>query len=475
VWSSAAAARSPPRSRSCGADKIRGLPRVLSALIFFPRGGSAHVARALAKNLPDHGWDVTVLSGSRSDLRGGRGDARRFYASLDPHAVDFTDALRAADPLAADPPMHPSFEDRRDAPDSVMASLDDDQFERQVAAWSRALSDAGAETADVLHLNHLTPINEAAARVAPGVPVVGHLHGTELLMLEAIEEGADWPHAGRWADRMRDWAERCERLVLLSESAEERAERLLGVSADRCVVLSNGFDPDDFRPAEVDRAAHWRRHLVDDPQGWSPDTEPGGVGYAPEEVERLAGATILLSVGRFTAVKRTPLLIEAFAEAREQVQAPVALVVVGGHPGEWEDEHPAQTVERIGARDVFLAGWHDHDELPAFLNASDVLALASVREQFGQVLVEGMACGLPAIAVDRFGPAEIVTDGVTGWLVGPDDRESLRDAIVAAVDDPQERARRAAAAREDAERRFSWPSLAGRLAQTFDEVLTARR
>ena len=53
--------------------------RVLSALMFFPRGGSAHVARALARELPAHGCDVTVVSGS---LAGGRGDAERFYAGL---------------------------------------------------------------------------------------------------------------------------------------------------------------------------------------------------------------------------------------------------------------------------------------------------------------------------------------------------------------------------------------------------------
>jgi glycosyltransferase involved in cell wall biosynthesis len=232
-------------------------------------------------------------------------------------------------------------------------------------------------------------------------------------------------------------------------------------------VLPNGFDPEAFHPREVDRAAHWRRHLVDEPQGWRPS---GDVAYSAEDIDRLADATVLMSVGRFTAVKRTPLLIEAFAEAREQTKHPAALVIVGGHPGEWEDEHPADTIDRIDAQEVFLAGWHEHDELPAFLNASDVLALASVREQFGQVLVEGMACGVPPIAVDRFGPAEIVKDGETGWLVEPDDKDSLRDAIVAAIDDPEERARRADAARRDAEARFSWPALAGRLASLLDEV-----
>ena len=67
--------------------------------------------------------------------------------------------------------------------------------------------------------------------------------------------------------------------------------------------------------------------------------------------------------------------------------------------------------------------------------------LASVREQFGLVLVEGMACGLPAIGVNRLGPAEIIEDGATGWLIEPDDVDQLSDAIVAALDDDRERVR----------------------------------
>ena len=117
-------------------------------------------------------------------------------------------------------------------------------------------------------------------------------------------------------------------------------------------------------------------------------------------------------------------------------------MLVGGFPGEWEGEHPLEAIRRTGARDVFLAGWHDHAELPDFLAASDVVVLPSVREQFGQVLVEGGACGLPAIAVDAHGPAEIVRDGETGWLVPPDDRDALAAALVEAVNDPEERRRR---------------------------------
>src|SRR5215210_5392529 len=203
-------------------------------LMFFPRGGSSHVARNLAAALPGAGWRPTILSGSLS-LPGRPGDARAFYRGLDVHAVDFTPALESPDPLRADPPFHPSYEDREGSPDAVFARLDDAAYERQVRAWARALAAAGAAQADVLHLHHLTPLYEAAARVAPQVPLVGHLHGTELLMLEAIEDGgASWPHGAAWEQRMRAWAARCARLIVLSDTQVHRAERLLGIDGARC-------------------------------------------------------------------------------------------------------------------------------------------------------------------------------------------------------------------------------------------------
>jgi glycosyltransferase involved in cell wall biosynthesis len=433
--------------------------------MFFPRGGSAHVARALAEELPAHGWDVTVLSGSLGG--GGVSDAERFYAGLDVRAVDFS---------AGDAPMHPSYEDRADAPDRVFAALDDAEYERHVAAWATALEAAGAADFDVLHLHHLTPLHEAAARVAPGVPVVAHLHGTELLMLERIAAGApaSWTHAEEWAARLRRWAARAQRLVLLSPSQAGRVEALLGIGAERCVVCPNGFDPAGFAPRPVDRAAHWREHLVEHPRGWRPGEGEGSLRYTDAEVAPLAEGPVLLAVGRFTEVKRLPLLVRAFARAQRDASVRAGLVLLGGHPGEWEGEHPYDAVVASGARDVFLAGWHEHDTLPDFLNAADATVLASVREQFGLVLVEGMACARPAIAVDRYGPAEIVEDGRTGWLVGPDDEAALAAALVECIDDAGERERRGALARETALERWSWPALAARLGAVLAEAAASR-
>jgi len=452
-------------------------PRVLSAILFSPRGGSAHAARALARGLRKQGYAVTLVAGSRADQRA-HGDARAFYGNV--RSVDFDAALASETPQRfqgppGSAPLHPSFEDRVGAPDRVFAMLDDEEYELQVAAWCRELGRAGAREADVLHLHHLTPLNEAAARIAPHVPVIGQLHGTELLMLERIA-GADppeWRYAERWAERMRRWARNCARLVV-APAGVERAVTLLDVPRAQVVAVPNGVDVDLFRSAALDRAAFWRRVLVEQPRGWLPDEPPGSARYREDDVTALAAGTVLLYVGRFTRVKRLDRLISAFGRAQEGLQTPAGLVLVGGHPGEWEGEHPAQIASRLGVPQVFLAGWQTHEELPAFFSAADVVVLTSEREQFGQVLVEGMACGLPAVATRSLGPAAIIDDGQTGWLVDPEDEMALATALTDAVQHDHERERRGQLARIAARERYSWTGASEQLAALLEEVVASR-
>ena len=72
------------------------------------------------------------------------------------------------------------------------------------------------------------------------------------------------------------------------------------------------------------------------------------------------------------------------------------------------------------------------------------------------------------IAVDAHGPAEILDAGETGWLIPPDDRDALAEALVEAVNDPEERRRRGRNAREAALARYAWPALAERVAAVYE-------
>jgi glycosyltransferase involved in cell wall biosynthesis len=202
---------------------------------------------------------------------------------------------------------------------------------------------------------------------------------------------------------------------------------------------------------------------------------PGTVSYREEQLAPFASEPVFLYLGRFTAVKRLPLLIRAHARVQAALGRPCPLVLVGGHPGEWEGEHPLETIRKIGVPHVFLAGWRPHEELPQALNAGDLLVLPSVAEAFGLALVEAMACGLPVIACAAHGPAEIVRDAQTGWLVTADDEATLAAALLEAASNSYERQRRGRQAAIDARRRYGWSAIAGHIAGLYEQTIAVPR
>lgn len=90
-------------------------------------------------------------------------------------------------------------------------------------------------------------------------------------------------------------------------------------------------------------------------------------------------------------------------------------------------------------------------------------------EAFGNVAIEALACGVPVIAYRRGGPAEIVRDGETGWLVEPDRVDGLVEAI-GKVDKIDRRACRACAETE-----YSMEALGDRVMAWFRDILIERQ
>jgi glycosyltransferase involved in cell wall biosynthesis len=206
---------------------------------------------------------------------------------------------------------------------------------------------------------------------------------------------------------------------------------------------------------------------------------PGTIRYTEADLHRLVDPAtgdlrpLLMYVGRFTAVKRIPLLLRAYARARPRFGTPASLVLWGGHPGELEGEHPRAVAARLGLDDVFFVGWRGHDELPLGLAAADLLLMPSVKESFGQTAIEAMACGVPVVATRSGGPPSFINTEPgrpTGWLVEPDDEEQLTDVLVEAVNRPDERRRRGERSLAVARARFSWASLVPRFAAVYDDL-----
>jgi len=448
---------------------------------FYPRGGGAQVARYLSRALVGTPWEPTVFSGSLgSDLE--PSCARRFFSNLRLASLDYGPAVLSwvagGDPMSATVPMHASYEDKPSVPDRQFFDLDDAAFTRQVESWKRFLGSARCVPA-LVHLHHLTPMHEAVHQLWPHVPVITHLHGTELKMLDSPDEA---PFADEWTCRMRRWAQRSATVVTVSAMDHQLALELLAVPTQRVVTIANGVDTDVFAPRVLtvsERLARWQRWLVDDPRGWRPGEREGSVRYATEELSAFVDAQgspvpVVLFAGRFLRFKRLQLLIEAHHAMRQATGTAAVLVIVGGYPGEWEGEHPYDTVRRLGAQGVFFVGWRDHADLAEALACSDVFAAPSVDEPFGLVYLEAMAAGLPPIATNTGGPRAFINvdpTRPTGWMVPPDDMEAFAQALTEAVSEPLTRAARGRRAERFVRERYSWASAADEFAQLYSTVV----
>ncbi len=335
----------------------------------------------------------------------------------------------------------------------------------------------------VAHLHHLTPMAAAVAQLGRRLPVVANLHGTEMLMLEAIRRGnpAGWPYADAWDRRLTGWARAAERLLVVSPRDRERASSLFDLDPQHIAVVPHGVDTERFRPGTLSREQRlswFRRWLVTEPLGWAQDAEPGSIRYTDADLAPLADPElpVLLFVGRFTEPKRLPLLLRAYGRARHERGVRAPLVIWGGHPGEWEGEHPATVVARERIEGVFLIGWRGHDELPVGLACADALVSPSVGEAFGQVFLEAMAAGLPVVAAADGGPLSFVVgdgDRANGWLVPPDEADPLVDALAAVAEDAGERRRRGANGLRLVRADYSWRAAAERVAELYREVTDA--
>lgn len=125
-------------------------------------------------------------------------------------------------------------------------------------------------------------------------------------------------------------------------------------------------------------------------------------------------------VGRLAAEKNLDLLLDAMALLPET--AGCRLIMVGDGPRRRHLE------ARSNGRVVF-AGYRRGAALAALIASCDFMVFPSVTETFGNVVLEGMASGLPVIAFDTAGPGDIIRDGETGILVSRTQADCLAQAI----------------------------------------------
>jgi glycosyltransferase involved in cell wall biosynthesis len=173
-----------------------------------------------------------------------------------------------------------------------------------------------------------------------------------------------------------------------------------------------------------------------------------------QQIETDANACVFLFVGRLTIDKGMFDLIRAFLELSSTVRD-IELWVVGP-----DEEGLLQTLQESAEGCGAPIRWMGATTTPEqFMAAADVLLLPSYREGFGSVIIEGAACGIPAIAYRIDGVVDAIVDGRSGVLVEVGQSEAFAAAMKGLALDKELRLRLGKQAQVRAVRDFSSESV----------------
>jgi glycosyltransferase involved in cell wall biosynthesis len=156
------------------------------------------------------------------------------------------------------------------------------------------------------------------------------------------------------------------------------------------------------------------------------------------------GAPVIAMIGRLvSAQKGQDLLLRAMSEIRRHCPEALLLIV-----GDGPDRAALESLARKLGLAAAVRFFGHRDDIPAFLAASQVVAVPSVvAEAFGLTALEGMAAGRPVVAFASGGLPELIRHGETGFLVPKGDVAGLASAIQQLLTDPARRERLGAAGR----------------------------
>lgn len=183
-----------------------------------------------------------------------------------------------------------------------------------------------------------------------------------------------------------------------------------------------------------------------------------------------ATAQRILFVGRFHPVKGLSVLLRAMpALLRRHPKA--RLVVAGGGNAE-EESRIAAEIEGLGiAEQVELRGRVARELLPSLYTECDIVALPSFMEGTSLTLLEAMACARPIVATAVGGTPAVISDGENGLLTPAGDPEAFAAALDRLLSDPVLARSLGSAARTNAETRYAWPVIAGRVASFYGATI----
>jgi glycosyltransferase involved in cell wall biosynthesis len=147
----------------------------------------------------------------------------------------------------------------------------------------------------------------------------------------------------------------------------------------------------------------------------------------------------------------------------------VILVVIGD--GDLKPHYQRKAAELDINHQVIFLGAIPNDKLPQYYQSVDLFVLPSSAETFGIVVIEAMACGLPVIANNIPGVRSVITQGVDGYLIRPNDEKTLHDKLSLLLNSPDLRNRMGRVGREKVVAKYNWRIIGDQLESIYKEVV----
>lgn len=279
---------------------------------------------------------------------------------------------------------------------------------------------------DLLHFNSFVGLPMLYAGTALQIPIIQHVRVADLAGYGECLRGA---HS----------------VIAVSEFVRSRLVRL-DLPRECVHTVFNGVEPEEFRPGVFDRRDARR-----------------GFGI-PEE------SRVVLLVGRFAPNKRHDLLLDAANRIAPRFQD-LHVLIVGEVFGDshWYDV-TKDAIKRLGiGRIVTIQGFQSDARLA--YAAADVLVSCSDDEPLARSVIEAMAMSLPVLVTRSGGTSEVVSDGLTGFVVARDDPGALADRMAKLLDDDQLRRRLGEAARQHVEMHLTAERTAAGIMRIYEAVL----
>jgi glycosyltransferase involved in cell wall biosynthesis len=249
---------------------------------------------------------------------------------------------------------------------------------------------------------------------APAFSALGAAHATHTPFI-ATYHGVYRANSGlkRWYNAVMT---RGDLVIANSDYTRDHVLAEHGLDPAKIVTIPRGVDLDRFNPSFV----------------------------TPNRVEALRAAwgippadtrTRILLPGRLTRIKGHLTIIEAARRMAAAGRADFLMIFAGDDQGRTGyAEELAQAIAAAGVQDQVRIVGHC-DDMPAAYLLSDLAILpTTVPESFGRAAVEPQVMGRPVIASAHGGVTETVLDGVTGWLVPPEEPQGWADAMARAID-----------------------------------------